>query len=175
MENLYFLQVMQAGSERLAESEFKLKVTGTSMSPFIKLGDDVFVKQESLSSLSIGDVVVVIRETDFVTHRLVKISQDNYLCKGDNTYIPDLPVSGEQIFGKVIAIERASKRISLDNKHWKIRNRVLGRLGNLESQIYVLALRFGGQQSKNHDRNTRISIGRIVFFPFRAIMRLIVR
>lgn len=145
------------------------------MDPFIKLGDDIYVKHELPDSLMIGDVVAIMRDNDIVTHRLVSIRKEGYFCKGDNTYIPDPPVSGEQIFGKVVAIERAGKRIDLDNEYWKIRNRVLGRLGNMENQLYFLGVRLVNSRNKRSENHPHISIGRIVFSPFRAIMRMISR
>lgn len=145
------------------------------MSPFIQLGDDIFVKHEAPDSLSLGDVVVVIRENDIVTHRLIKISLDTYICKGDNTHIPDPPVKGEQIFGRVTAIQRAGERISMEDENWIVRNKVMGRLGNLENQIFKIGWRFKEPYNKNPERNNHISVGRIIFSPFRAIMRLIAK
>lgn len=143
------------------------------MSPFIKIGDDIFVKQVATDTLSIGDVLVVLRENDIVTHRLVWIGNDGYVCKGDNTHIPDAPVSDEQIFGKVIAIERAGRRISSDSENWKSRNHIMGRLGYFELKMYDFVSRVRKKPGYDYDRSNHISVGRIFFSPFRAIMRLI--
>jgi signal peptidase I len=175
MQNSYLLDVIQAVSDPSSEGEFRLKVTGTSMSPFLKQEDRVFVQREALKNLAIGDVLVILRDNDFVTHRLVRIDRDQYYCKGDNTHIPDPAVSGEQVFGKVTAVERAGNRLSLNDEGWKTRNKILGQLGAFENQLYLMADRMRNWVSKNPENKTHIFIGRIVFLPFRAIMRLISR
>jgi len=173
MEKQYILELLKASSEQFSESEFKLKVNGTSMSPFIQLGDYIFVKHEVQDSFSPGDVLVIIRENDIVTHRLINMFAEEYICKGDNTYISDPPVKREQIFGKVIAIEREGKRISMDERQWKTRNKILGCLGNLENQVYHFGLQVKPPVENSSDQNHHIFVGRIIFYPFRAIMRLI--
>jgi hypothetical protein len=175
MRNSYLVEAIQTCSDQHSEGELKLKVNGTSMSPFIKLGDTVFAKREPLATLAIGDVLVFTRENDIVTHRLVRIGSDGYYCKGDNTHIPDPVVRDEQIIGKVFAIERAGKRIALDGEGWKNRNRILGRFGNIEAQLYEMADRIRNRVRVNPGNKTHIFIGRIVFSPFRAIIRLISR
>lgn len=173
MGKQYFLEVLKDSSVQHSEKEFKLKVNGTSMSPFLRLGDDIFVKQSSPELLSMGDVVVILRENDIITHRLIRKSPDGYVCKGDNTHVPDPPVKAEQIFGKVVAINRAGERISMDDDSWALRNTMMGRLGNIEHRLYHFSLTFIRLLNKNAKGNHHISVGRIVFSPFRAIMRLI--
>ncbi len=145
------------------------------MYPFINLGDMVFAKREPPETLSVGDILVFMRENDIVTHRLIHMGNDGYYCKGDNTHVPDPAVKEEQIIGRVFAIERAGKRTTLDSESWKNRNRILGRLGNMEAQIYNSVDRMRKRVSKNPANKTHIFIGRIVFAPFRAIIRMISR
>lgn len=173
MEKPYILELLKDSSELYSEKEFKLRVNGTSMSPFLRLGDDIFVKHIEPSLLSIGDVLVIVRENDIVTHRLIRILPDGYVCKGDNTHVPDPVVKAEQIFGKVVAINRAGERISMDDDPWALRNKLMGRLGNIEQLLYSFTSRLTHPLKKNIVGDHHISVGRIVFLPFRAIMRLI--
>ncbi|MEN6393992.1 MAG: S24/S26 family peptidase [Anaerolineaceae bacterium] len=175
MENRNILHVLQSASRQPSESEFKFKVTGSSMDPFLKMGDEIYVKQMPVNSLVLGDVVVVLRENDVVTHRLIRIKDDAYYCKGDNSHIPDPAVGAEQIFGKVTAIERERKRIALESDYWIKRNHYLGLLGNMEYHLYGLGAAIIKPKSNNSKKHLHISVGRIIFSPFRAIMRLISR
>lgn len=175
MENSYFIQVIKALSVQSSESEFKFFVKGGSMSPLINNGDIVYVKQISSKTLSIGDIIVILFDNDILTHRLVCIRKDRYYCKGDSTHIPDPPIKGEQIFGKVFAIESRDKRIVLDDQHWKTKNKILGYLSNLESQLYAFGTRFITNNKHNTSHKPHIFIGRMIIFPIRAIIRLISR
>ncbi|NMC13055.1 MAG: hypothetical protein GYA34_09240 [Chloroflexi bacterium] len=173
MKNSYLYHALQTGLICAAGSEIKLKVNGTSMFPCLKSGDNVYAIPEPINNLMIGDVVAVMREHDIITHRLIKIDGNHIYCKGDNSHIPDPPVKADQIIGKIVAVEREGKRIAYDHRYWIKKNRTLGRLGYLEYRIYHFGSRFIKQQNGYLKNNPHISVGRIVFLPFRAIMRLI--
>jgi len=107
---------------------FHLDTRGSSMQNFIKQGDVLFAQRADPKDLAIGDIVVFkyVNNDDFITHRLLFRKKEKgdtlYIFKGDGLKNLDKPVSGENVIGKVLVIDRAGKRIEL--------NTIRGRLIN---------------------------------------------
>lgn len=76
-------------------------VTG-SMANTINIGDVVIVKINS--EYKENDIVVYESNTNYITHRIIKINQEGIVTKGDNNNTEDEIITKEQILGKVIAI-----------------------------------------------------------------------
>ena len=163
----------------LAEGkEVRLRVDGTSMLPSLKPGDVVVLKPVEPEQLQKGDLVVVRREHDLVTHRLIGQQAGQWLIKGDNCRYPDPPAAEMMILGKVIAIERSAEKFNLQEPYWQTVNRWLARLGWLEALVF----RFGRQlrgSPPNRDLGSRSEkgslAGRVISLPFRLAIRLLVR
>ena len=87
-------------------------IVSRSMEPIIKVRDAVLVKRVPEEEIKVGDVVTYeSRDESFygilITHRVTGIKEENgkkiFITKGDhNQTIDRLPVSGDQIYGKVI-------------------------------------------------------------------------
>jgi signal peptidase I len=107
----------------------RLKVISDSMSPLLKPGDFVIVKWCSPESLRRGDLVVTKRDSEWITHRLVKVDEHGWHTKGDRCRLADPAVGGQEIQGVVTARERRGKLHGLQASHWGVINRMLGRLG----------------------------------------------
>ena len=76
-----------------------LSLSGVSMQPYMKEGDRVTFKK--YGDYSVGDVLVFIYKGELLIHRLLKIENGRYFCKGDNALrLEDMPLS--DIAGKVI-------------------------------------------------------------------------
>ena len=82
------------------KNAIKVTVSGVSMYPLLIDGDIITI--EKTDEYAIGDIVVFIYKYDeLVVHRLLKIKDGTYFCKGDNSFrLEDL--KKEQIIGKVI-------------------------------------------------------------------------
>ena len=163
----------------LAEGkDVRLHVDGTSMVPILKPGDVVVVRRVAPHSLNKGDMVVVHREHDLVTHRLVRQKEGQWLTKGDNSHYLDPPITAEMILGKVIAIERKDTGIDLQEASKRSLNRWLASLSCLEADVFRL-----GHQLRGASRNSAVDragmqgslAARLVSFPFRLAIRLLVR
>ncbi len=76
-----------------------LKVSGTSMFPVIKDGETVEVI--SCGNYMVGDILVYeYKNEGLIAHRLLKIQNNHYFCKGDNSFRLE-DISPEQIIGKI--------------------------------------------------------------------------
>lgn len=124
----------------LSESgqRLKLEVISQSMLPILKPGDKIVVEKVGVESLEIGDVLVVLRKGEFITHRLVGWGSKECYTKGDNARHFDPPVQFERILGKVIAIEREDKITDLQSRHWKLSNRTLGHYHAFTGRMFRL-------------------------------------
>jgi signal peptidase I len=130
-----------------------LLVTSTSMAPILQAGDQIGVQKCPVQNLRRGDMILIRRETDYVTHRLIDTHGQNWIAKGDNSHTADLPFSEADILGRVTAITKNRRTISMDHFRWKVTNSVLGMLSSGEARA--------------------VNFGRLTRFPFRVSMRLI--
>ncbi|HLD85334.1 MAG TPA: signal peptidase I [archaeon] len=63
-------------------------------------GDLLFVVKPE--NIHVGDIVLYQRDITIV-HRIVKITENGYVTKGDNNFRPDPEIRNEQVVGKVVA------------------------------------------------------------------------
>ena len=124
----------QTASELLAGQDglLRLKVSGSSMAPLLQAGDVVQLEAVQPERLALGDLVVVRRQRDFVTHRLVSKFPQNWATKGDNCAYLDPHFEVSALVGRVVAIERRGFRIDLDSQKWQYANHCIGNLARLE-------------------------------------------
>ena len=84
----------------------RLRVTGTSMSPFINTGAIVTLFKIPFDKLKIGDIIFCRHnEGTQKLHRLVAVKKNTLITKGDALDSLDHPVDEAQYMGKVIRIE----------------------------------------------------------------------
>ena len=111
-----------------------LRVSGTSMAPTLRPGDLLSVEAASIMEVSLGEIVVFAREGGLIVHRVtIKTSSGGELClvtRGDRMRRHDAPISGPDLIGRVMHIDRGLSRIP-----------ALSRL-NLAEQAICRMLRF---------------------------------
>ena len=100
----------------------KIHVSGNSMLPLLKDGDNVAIR--SFDRYKTGDIIVYEGNT-IVVHRIVDICNDSkqgtlYIAKGDNNFLKDPPLPKSKIIGKVTAVYRDNRKydVKLD-RHQK--------------------------------------------------------
>lgn len=76
-------------------------VTG-SMSPTIKENDVIIVKKSD--KYDVGDIITYSSENAYITHRIVSISDNFIITKGDANNTQDKAISYNDVVGKVIKI-----------------------------------------------------------------------
>lgn len=162
-------------SADLVESgqSLRLRVNGNSMEPLLYSEDWVIVVQASLETLNCGDLIVLRRESDLVTHRLVKKDAQGWLTKGDSLPYLDPEDQERIILGRVIAIERDGHRMNLESGRWKFVNETLGRLGWFEAKFFRLLQSI--KPPSNRNAPARLSLLMRFFFtwPFQAARRIL--
>lgn len=85
--------------------DISLTVTGISMNPLMYEGDCVTVRRTD--TYSVGDVLVFFYKGEILIHRLLKIQNGRYFCKGDNALrLEDM--TSDQIAGKAILLNGQS-------------------------------------------------------------------
>ena len=95
---LYNILRSQLNSNRDAD----ISVTGVSMEPSLRAGDVVTIRRTE--SYEIGDILVFLyKNNELLIHRLLRIKDQRYFCKGDNAFRLE-DVLYEQIFCKVVKV-----------------------------------------------------------------------
>jgi len=122
----------------------RLRATGASMLPAVWPGDILSVRNHDTAEALPGDIVLFAREGRLVAHRVVErtLCQDRiqWVTRGDSVSDNDAPISSHELLGRVTAIERGSRRLTL---HQSLASRLASWiLCRSELAIRVL-LRFG--------------------------------
>lgn len=93
--------------EEVLEQEDKYlgRTFGISMLPMLKSGRDVIVVYPKQNRLKVLDVTLYKRGEQYVLHRVIKVTDDGYLIRGDNCY-GDEYVKEEQVLGVMVGFFR---------------------------------------------------------------------
>lgn len=91
---------------------FRFTAPGYSMTPFIRDGDVITVAP---GQIRFGDMVAFVspHSGKLTVHRVVRISRDGYLIKGDNVLEPDGCVPRTSLLGRVVSVEHLSRHVGL--------------------------------------------------------------
>ena len=105
-----------------AGEQHLIPITGRSMRPLIRDGDLVLVAHGH-ADVRQGDVVVFRREGKLVAHRVLRVygagTGKRFLTKGDNAPQFDPLLGAEEIVGRVLAVRRGDRQMSLDTTAWR--------------------------------------------------------
>ena len=106
---------------------FQLTVAGTSMLPILHAGDAISVCRKDI--YEIGDILVFFyKQNELLVHRLLRIENDRYFCKGDNAFRLE-DISADQILGTVLLENDPHKTDEFINDSYKI-NRIFRKCRN---------------------------------------------
>ena len=98
----------------------KFRAPGDSMYPTICDGDLITVEPIKPSDVVVGDIILYRHKSGVVAHRVVDIEahqssvlspQHCFTLRGDAAINNDFPVCADQILGKVVSLERNSRRL----------------------------------------------------------------
>ncbi|ETX03853.1 MAG: hypothetical protein ETSY2_32205 [Candidatus Entotheonella gemina] len=93
------------------------------MYPLLRDGDDVLV-MHGRGSVRRGDIVVFQQPGRLIAHRVVRISGTDvapiFVTKGDNTLHFDPPMGRDRMIGRVVAIQRGHRHLSLQTPAWRL-------------------------------------------------------
>lgn len=97
-----------------------LLISGNSMSPFLVHERDYIFFRKPENELKKGDMVFFRRDTgEYVMHRICKVKNDQYFIVGDAQNVIEGPVRRDQIFAKVIRVERKGRQIGPGDFWWE--------------------------------------------------------
>lgn len=114
-DDAHALKCELAGEVLRSSGTLRLQVNGWSMLPSVWPGDTLVVERANSSAVSKGDIVLFGRNQRLFAHRVVaKRSHEGDLrvvTRGDAMPTPDLPVSEDELLGKVSLIVRDGRCI----------------------------------------------------------------
>ena len=128
--------------------EVRLRVFGTSMVPSIIPGDLVLVRSAGLQEIFPGEVVLYMRSGRFFVHRVVEriliagedsLGESHLITRGDRLRRTDAPVSSAELLGRVVSIERDSRKVEIAASDSSL---LIGRLLSSSDLMTSLYLRF---------------------------------
>jgi signal peptidase I len=95
----------------------RFAATGWSMLPSVWPGETLVVERVSQDQVRIGDVVLVGREGRLCAHRVVDKVDDaeshQWITQGDALPVPDRPVAGNELLGRVTYLIRGGKLMTV--------------------------------------------------------------
>jgi signal peptidase I len=147
-------------------------VTSDSMRPLLRAGDGVVVQAIDPRALQPGDVIVVQRGGDWITHRLVAVDERGWHTHGDNTRYGDDVANAAEIVGRVIAIERNGKTIDLLQPRWRTIDRRINRVQRAQLRVLAAARASGGMRSRGIIKH---GLAALINWPFQCLVRVLTR
>lgn len=127
------------------EKLIPLRISGTSMTPFLHHGDVVYLSRP-VQPVRRGDIVLFTRpDGSYVLHRIMKKKAGFFLALGDAQYVPE-PVPSERIHAVVTSVQIQGRVLS--NRHlrclffrfpWRWLAPLRPALGRLRTKIKMAA------------------------------------
>ena len=104
------------------------------MHPTIRDQELITIAAVAPSQIRRGDIILCRHRRGVVAHRVVRIERGNratpiLVLRGDAADCCDAPVAPDQVLGKVLAVDRAGRRVSLAGR-WARLRRVLRLCGS---------------------------------------------
>lgn len=100
--------------------EVSMTIFGTSMEPFLIDKRDKIYFRKTEDPIKKGDMVFYQRKTgEYVMHRVLKVRKQQYYLAGDHQTFLEGPIEAQQIFAKVISVERAGVWLTEKDRLWK--------------------------------------------------------
>lgn len=121
-----------------------VSVKGTSMTPAIRPGDLLSVQHTNIQEISIGQIVLYVRDGRLITHRVVEKSREpqapHLITRGDRVAQSDYPVSPDELLGRVRLIERGGRRFQPAD-HLGVQEQILCRMLRASDRATSIYLR----------------------------------
>ena len=111
--------------EELLQRDGKIvyRTKGVSMRPMLHQNRDLVVIEKKRAGLRPFDVAFYKRGEKYVLHRVIKVRENDYLIRGDNTYRMEI-VPEEAVLGVLREFNRKGKVISVTDPGYRLYSRV---------------------------------------------------
>ena len=107
------------------------RTRGVSMVPMLRQNRDLVVIRVPEKRLEPLDTALYKRGADYVLHRVIGVTDDHYLIRGDNTYtIEHVPV--DAVIGVLTEFRRKGKTYSVTDKTYRRRAHLTAELKTLK-------------------------------------------
>jgi signal peptidase I len=121
--------------------EIRLRVFGTSMTPSILPGDLISIRRAPLHEISIGEVILFSQFGRLFAHRVVarasNSNEQRLITRGDRLPHNDPHVSSSELLGRVISVERGSRKIDFSARNDERINPVIRLLRASDCATYL--------------------------------------
>ena len=102
----------------LSDGKYVGTTMGVSMRPMIISGRDVVVIEKKTERLKPLDVALYVRnDKDYVLHRVLKVTEEGYIIRGDNCYSDEI-VKEEDVIGVLTQYFKKEKPIMMNDKKY---------------------------------------------------------
>ena len=95
------------------------KTKGRSMKPMLRQNRDLVVIGVPASRLKKYDVAFYRRGEKYVLHRVIRVKEDHYLIRGDNTFTLE-NVPDRDVLGVLTAFVRKGRQHTVDEKGYRL-------------------------------------------------------
>ncbi len=128
--------IHQLSREALPENGvIRLKVTSASMSPMLRVNSSILVRAILPQEIKCGDIIVFNQGKIWNTHRVLKLTAQTCLTKGDAVPQCDPLVAIEDILGIVrVAIDKENQW-NFQESPWGLVNQWVGWINLIEGQM----------------------------------------
>lgn len=90
-------------------------VSGNSMWPLLRDREDTVVLRPKKQRLNVLDVALYKSQDNYVLHRVIKVMEEGYVMRGDNTYLDEI-VKEEAVFGVLEGFHRDGEYFPVAHK-----------------------------------------------------------
>lgn len=105
------------------EGRLVYKTRGVSMEPMLRQNRDLVIIRVPESRLKKYDTALYKRGSDYVLHRVIRVEQDHYLIRGDNTYTIEKVPDGD-VIGILTSFVRKGREVSVTSKGYRLYARI---------------------------------------------------
>ncbi len=118
-----------------------IRVLTGNMSPWIRSGDQVFVRRWDINQIVPGDVILFERNEEFFVHRVLRTERQpngdaTLVTKGDALSTDDGVVTAAEFLGRATRIHRKNRHVDIESLGQTILSRVLAKISRVTFLIY---------------------------------------
>ncbi len=102
----------------------KIKISGTSMEPFIKHAEDVVLSSVSFEDIKLGSVILAEYNNSYVFHRVIRKNKQHIFLVGDNNLIQIERINVHKVYAIGKELIRKHKTVNLLGLNFRIKGLV---------------------------------------------------
>ena len=130
------------GAKIRAQGAASVRILNGDMFPWMRSGDQVFVRRWNFELLRPGDVILFERNEEFFVHRVIRIEgakggANSVVTKGDSLNSADQPVTKAEFVGRATRIHRGKRHIDIQSLGQRVAGRTLARLSRFSPAVYA--------------------------------------